>query len=86
MMKSDREVRARGVQDEEADLRTRVLFRRAERRFGHVPLPARILARDPKLLELSARMNRYAATPGVVSPKLKELAQLKVAMMVGCPF
>jgi hypothetical protein len=31
-------------------------------------------------------MNRYAATPGVVSPKLKELAQLKVAMMVGCPF
>ena len=85
-MASRTEVRSRGVQDEEAGARTRVLFRRAEQRFGHVPLPARILARDPKLLELSAKMNLHTAAPGAVSPKLKELAQLKVAMMVGCPF
>jgi hypothetical protein len=31
-------------------------------------------------------MEMYAAAPGVVPMTLKELAQLKVAMMVGCPF
>jgi hypothetical protein len=46
----------------------------------------RIRARDPKLLELSGRMDLHLLAPGMASMKLKELAQLKVAMMVGCPF
>ena len=78
--------RTEGVQDQEASVRVRLIFRRIKRRFGHVILSARIRARDPKLLELSEEMNAYNARPGVVSPKLKELAQLKVAAMVGCPF
>jgi hypothetical protein len=86
MMDSNMEVRSRGVEDEEAGFRTRLMFRRVKRRYGHVPLSTRIRARDPKLLALSERMSRYTAAPGVVSPKLKELAQLKVAVMVGCPF
>jgi AhpD family alkylhydroperoxidase len=31
-------------------------------------------------------MDGYVASPGAVSVKLKELAQIKVAMVVGCPF
>jgi hypothetical protein len=31
-------------------------------------------------------MDIYAASPGTIPVRLKELAQLKVAMMVGCPF
>ncbi len=85
-MESHTEVRSRGVQDKEAGFRTRLIFRRVKRRLGHVPLSTRIRARDFKLLELSERMSRYTAAPGAVSPKLKELAQLKVAVMVGCPF
>jgi hypothetical protein len=31
------------------------------------------------------RMDLHVASPGTVPLKLKELAQVKVAMMVGCP-
>ena len=78
--------RAEGVQDHEAGPRTKLIFRRVKRRYGHVTLPARLRARDPKLLELCDLMSRHTAAPGRVPANLKELAQLKVATMVGCEF
>lgn len=78
--------RTSGVQDREAGFFTKLIFWRAKRKYGHVPLSTRIRARDPKLLELCERMSKYTVTPGVVSPKLKELVQLKAAVMIGCPF
>jgi hypothetical protein len=78
--------RAKGVRDQEAGLRTKLIFWRAQRRYGHVPLSIRIRANEPKLLALCERMNKYTARSGAVSAKLKELSQLKVAAMVGCPF
>lgn len=77
--------RAVGVQNREAGVRSRIIFWLAKRRLGRVPLSARIQARDPKLLEAAARMSMHIARPGAVSLKLKELAQVKVAAMVGCP-
>ncbi len=79
-------MRAAGVQDKEAGLRTKLIFWLVKRRLGRIPLGVRIRARDPKLLELSGKMDLHVASPGTVSDKLKELAQLKVAAMVGCPF
>lgn len=81
-----RPARAEGVRDQEAGPRTRLVFRRAKRRYGHVTLPTRLRAHDPKLLELCEQMSRYTAAPGKVSPILKELVQLKVAILVGCGF
>ena len=78
--------RATGVQDSEAGLRTRLVYWLVKRRLGRVPLGVRIRARDPKLLMLAGRMDLNVASRGVVPQKLKELAQLKVAAMVGCPF
>ena len=78
--------RSTGVQDHEAGLRVRWIYRQVKRRLGHVPLSARIRAWDPKLLELAEKMSVHNARPSLVSSKLKELAQLKVAAMVGCPF
>lgn len=49
-MDSNMKGRSRGVQDEEAGFRTRLMFRRMKRRYGHVPLSTRIHAYDPKLL------------------------------------
>lgn len=78
--------RAEGVQDREAGFRTRLVFRRVRRLLGHVPLSTRIRAREPRLLALTEQMSYYTMAPGALSPKLKELALLKVAAMVGCPF
>jgi hypothetical protein len=55
------------------------------RRFRRIPLATRIRALDPKLLVAARRMDLHIAAPGRVAFKLKELAQIKVAMMVGCP-
>jgi hypothetical protein len=78
--------RATGVQEGEAGLRTRFIYWLVKRRLGRVPLGVRIRARDPKLLELTSKMDLHTASPGSVPLKLKELAQIKVAAMVGCPF
>lgn len=79
-------VRSQGVQDNEAGLITRIILWLAKRRIGRVPLGMRVRARDPKLFRHIVRMDLYAASPGAIPMRLKELAQLKVAMMVGCPF
>lgn len=77
--------RTKGVEDHEAGLFTRLIFWRTKRRYGRVLLSTRIRANDPKLLALAELMSRYASSHGALSPKLKELVQLKVAAMVGCP-
>ena len=79
-------VRSQGVQDNEAGLLTRIIFWLAKRRLGRVPLGLRVRARDPKLLRNIVRMDLYGVSRSIVPMRLKELAQLKVAMMVGCPF
>lgn len=77
--------RTKGVGDREAGLFTKFIFWRTKRRYGHVLLSTRIRANDPTLLVLAELMSRYTSSPGALSPKLKELVQLKVAAMVGCP-
>jgi hypothetical protein len=78
-------VRTRGVQDREAGLFAKFIFWRTKRRYGHVLLSTRIRANDPKLLALAELMSGHTSARATVLPKLKELVQLKVAAMVGCP-
>jgi len=78
--------RSKGLQDHEAGFWTKLIFRRVKQRFGHVPLATRIRAFDSQLLKAYERMNAHNASAGVADAKLKQLVQLKVAVMVGCPF
>ena len=78
--------RSKGLEDHQAGFWTRLIFRRVKRRYGHVPLATRIRALDSKLLEVYERMNAHNAKAGVADAKLKQLVQLKVAAVVGCPF
>ena len=79
-------IRSQGVQDYQAGLLTRIIFWFAKRRLGHVPLGTRVRALDPKYLRNAVRLDLYGIAPGNVCTRLKELAQIKVALMVGCPF
>jgi hypothetical protein len=78
--------RSQGVQDNQAGLVTRLIFWFTKRRLGHVPLATRVRALVPKYFHNALRMDLYGISKGVVPMHLKELAQLKVALMVGCPF
>lgn len=78
--------RAVGVSDREAGLRTRFIYWLVKRRLGRISPGVRIRARDPKLLELASKMDLHTAGSFTTPANLKELAQIKVAVMVGCPF
>jgi hypothetical protein len=82
----DTVIRSQGVQDNQAGLLIRIMFWFAKRRLGHVPLGARIRAFDPKYMRHALRLDLYGIASGTVSMHLREIAQLKVALMVGCPF
>ena len=79
-------LRSQGIPDSQASPLTRVLFYFVKRRLGRVPLGVRIRAFVPKYLRKAASLDMYSASQGLVSMNLKELAQLKTALMVGCPF
>ena len=78
--------RSEGVQNRDAGLSARFIFFLLNRFLGRVPLGSRIRAYDTKFLRHATRMDIYAAGKGAVPMHLKELAQLKTALMVGCPF
>lgn len=78
--------RSEGIQNNQAGPVTRFIFFLAKRYLGRVPLGTRIRAFDPKFLRHALRLDLYSASKGVVPVHLKELAQLKTALMVGCPF
>lgn len=78
--------RSQGVQDHQAGLLTRIIFWMAKRRLGLIPPGVRIRAFDPKYMRNALRMDLYGVAKGAVSMHLKEIVQLKVALMVGCPF
>ena len=46
----------------------------------------KVIAHDTQTLLATSWMNAVAAKAKTVSPALKELVQLKAAVMVGCPF
>jgi hypothetical protein len=77
--------RGAGVPNREAGLGTRIIYWLVKRRRGRIHRGVRIRAHDARLLRLSFLMDRYTASSGTVPLALKELAQLKVAAMVGCP-
>ena len=64
----------------------RIIFYLAKRRLGLVPLGTRIRAFDSKYLRDALRLDLYGISSKTVPMHLKELAQLKVALLVGCPF
>ena len=56
------------------------------RRLGLVVMPVQVTAHHPKLLWGYGQMEQSQAASKLVDHKLKGLAELRVATLVGCPF
>lgn len=78
--------RIRGVETREAGLFTRFLYWMTRRRLGRLILPARITAHQPRLLLAAAGMERGQHALHSVQANLKALAEIKAAVLIGCPF
>ena len=65
---------------------TRIVYGLTKRKLGRVVMPVRIAAHHSKILWGYGQMEQALIGSRLVDPALKDLAQLRVATLVGCPF
>ncbi len=64
----------------------RLLYRFVRRELGRVPRPLRVLGLRPRLLYGQAAMEMAHKEPAELEPALLQLARVRAAMRIGCPF
>ncbi len=65
---------------------TRIVYALTRRKVGRVVMPVQLVAHHPKLLWGYGQMEQSFASSRLMGADLKDLAQLRVATLVGCPF
>ncbi|MBZ5604559.1 MAG: hypothetical protein LAO79_19835 [Acidobacteriia bacterium] len=70
----------------DASLFARFVYWMTKRKIGRVILPVKITAHHPRLLRGMGEMEQAQLAVHSVPETLKELACIRVAMLVGCPF
>jgi hypothetical protein len=65
---------------------TRMIYSMVKRKVGRVVMPVKIVAHHAKLLWGYGQMEQSLLSSHLVDAALKDLAQLRVATLVGCPF
>ncbi len=65
---------------------TRVIYSMVKRKLGRVVMPVKIVAHHPKLLWGYGQMEQSLLSSNLVDEALRDLGQLRVATLVGCPF
>ena len=78
--------RIEGVSDAQAGLGTRFLFQGAKRIAGQVPEPLRIMAHSKPIMWADGLFEVALARAHSVPPRLKALAGIKAAALIGCVF
>ena len=78
--------RIEGVAVDGASAIAKEAFQKVERALGSVPEPLRVTAHSEAILQAYMGFERFLARAGRVDAKLKSLANLKTAALVGCPF
>src|SRR6266849_9893750 len=65
---------------------TRIIYSMVKRKLGRVVTPVKIVAHHRKLLWGYGQMEQSLLSSKLVDAALKDLGQLRVATLVGCPF
>jgi hypothetical protein len=78
--------RIEGISDARAGIMVRLAYWFSKRMVGKVAEPLRVTAHHPGILRAYGSFEFWLGRASSAPPKLKALAQLKVAALVGCPF
>jgi len=65
---------------------TRIAYALTKRKVGRVVMPVQLVAHHPRILWGYSQMEQSLASSHLVEGALKNLAQLRVATLIGCPF
>jgi hypothetical protein len=63
-----------------------LVYSLTRRRLGKIIMPIQVTAHHPKILWGYVQMEQSQAGSKLIDHKLKGLAELRVATLVGCPF
>ena len=63
-----------------------LVYSLTRRRLGHVIMPVQVTAHHPRLFWGYVQMEQSQMGSKLVDHRLKGLAELRVATLVGCPF
>jgi hypothetical protein len=78
--------RIEGVSEKKAGVLARLAYRFAKRMFGKVPEPLTVAAHHPSIFQGYTAYEFFLGRARRVDARLKALAGLKAAALVGCPF
>jgi len=78
--------RIAGVTKNRAGLLTRFAYWFSNRRFGKVAEPLAVAAHHPQIFQAYSAYEFMLERARLVEPRLKVLAEIKAATLVGCPF
>ena len=78
--------RVKGVASDQAGWIAKLIYRALKKRLGLVPKSKTLAAYDTGGLVATTWMDVVCASAKSIPASLKELAQVKVAMLAGCPF
>ena len=65
---------------------TRIIYSLVKRKLGRVVMPVQIVAHHSRILWGYVQMEQSFVSSDLADAGLKDLAQLRVATLVGCPF
>lgn len=74
------------VEPSQANLFTRFVYWMTKRHIGRIILPVKVTAHHPRILRGMGDMEQAQAAVHSIPETLKELASIKAAMLIGCPF
>jgi hypothetical protein len=79
-------MRIEGISKSKAGLFLRLTYWFSRRRFGKVVDPLRVTGHHPWVSFGQSMFELAGERANLLAPRLKELAQIKAATLVGCPF
>lgn len=78
--------RIEGVPPSRTGLLGRYAYRYSRRRFGKVAEPLTVTAHHPQILQAYTAYEFMLGRARLVDARLKALASIKAATLIGCPF
>ena len=79
-------MRIKGIDPQHAPDNVKTAFQKSVELFGRVITPNLVMAHRPEIFLASGRLSQAVAASTVVDGRLKTLAFVRTAQMIGCPF
>jgi hypothetical protein len=80
------EMRIKGIDPNSPPEALKPIFDRSRKRFGRVISPNLVMGHRPEILLAAYGLGREIDVSDAVEPRLKLMASLRAAQMIGCPF